>query len=104
MGWANQTWFRAEDKLFAEEIFTEGYYDGKLPLANGPVKIGDFLKAMSQIGISVPADAKEWWTALGLSDFNQNRVMTRLEAAVVIDETINPFNMFGVDYNGNVRR
>ncbi len=104
VGWTNQTWFRAEEPLLAEDMFTDGYYDGVLPLAKGPVKIGQFIDALRSLGVPFPGSAESWWAALGLDDFNPDRVMTRLEAAVMIDAAIDPFTMFGVDYSGNILR
>ena len=103
VGWANQTWFRADEPLLAEEIYAEAYYSGRLPLAAGPVKVGDFLNLLRVMGVPVPASAESWWSDLGLSDYNARRIITRLEAAVAVDASIDPFNMFGVDYNGNIR-
>ena len=103
VGWANQTWFRADEPLLAEEIYAEAYYNGRLPLAAGPVKVGDFLNLLRMMGVPVPASAETWWSNLGLSDYNTGRIITRLEAAVAVDASIDPFNMFGVDYNGNIR-
>ena len=103
VGWANQTWFRAEDPLLSEEIYVEAYYNGRLPLENGPVKVGDFLNLLRMMGVPVPASAESWWLSLGVSDYNISRIITRLEAAVAVDASIDPFNMFGVDYNGNIR-
>lgn len=103
VGWANQTWFRAEDQLLAEEIFTEGFYNGSLGLSEGPVKVGQLMDVFNTVGFSVPSDRAAWWTSLGLENYNPNRVATRLEAAVLIDAVIDPFNMFKVDYNGNIR-
>ena len=103
VGWANQTWFRAEDQLLAEEIFTEGFYNGQLGLSEGPVKVGQLMDVFNTVGFSIPSDRAAWWTSLGLEKYNPNRVATRLEAAVLIDAVIDPFNMFKVDYNGNIR-
>ena len=103
VGWANQTWFRAEDPLLSEEIYAEAYYNGSLPLEAGPVKVGDFLNLLRMMGVPVPASAETWWSDLGLSDYNAGRIITRLEAAVAVDASIDPFNMFGVDCNGNIR-
>lgn len=102
VGWANQTWFRADDTLLAEEIFAKPYYNGTLPLTSGPVKIGEFLNLLRRLGVPVPASAEEWWSHLGLTDYDSSRNITRLEAAVAVDTYINPFNMFNVDYNGNI--
>lgn len=102
VGWANQTWFRADDPLRAEEIFPEGYYNGHLPFPSGPVSVGGFTDALRMLGLRVPKEEQAWWDGLGLSDYDEDRAVTRLEAAVVIDDLIDPFMMFGVDYYGNV--
>ena len=102
VGWANQTWFRADDPLLAEEIYPEGYYGGYLPFDKGPVTVGEFISVMRMLGIHVPTDASSWWEGAGLADYDKDRTITRLEAAVALDNLIDPFNMFGVDYYGNV--
>ena len=102
VGWANQTWFRADDPLLAEEIYPEGYYGGHLPFDKGPVTVGEFISVMRMLGIHVPTDASSWWEGAGLADYDKDRTITRLEAAVALDNLIDPFNMFGVDYYGNV--
>lgn len=104
VGWANQTWFRAEDPLLSEEIFAEGFYDGPIGLAEGPVKVGQLISALRSLGAAVPEDAAAWWETLGLEGFDTKRVATRLEAAVVIDASVDPFGMFEVNYNGNIER
>lgn len=102
VGWANQTWFRADDPLLAEEIYPEGYYNGVLPFDEGPVKVGQFIEVIRRLGVPVPGNASSWWENAGLSDYDAARTITRLEAAVVIDKAIDPFRMFGVDWFGNV--
>ena len=107
VGWANQTWFRADDPLLAEEVHVEGLYNG--PLVNllndeGPVKVAHFFSVMKRLGIQVPADTQSWWDELGLEDYNKYRTITRLEAAVVIDAAFDPFSMLNVDYNGDFTR
>ena len=102
VGWENQTWFRADEPLLGSEIFTEGYYGGVLPLSDGPVKVGQFVEVMRKLGVSVPREEASWWEDMGLENYDAARVITRLEAAVVIDRKIDPFRMFGVDWFGNV--
>ena len=102
VGWANQTWFRADDPLLAEEIYPEGYYNGVLPFDEGPVKVGQFIEVIRRLGVPVPGNSSSWWENAGLSDYDAARTITRLEAAVVIDKAIDPFRMFGVDWFGNV--
>ena len=104
VGWANQTWFRVNDPLLAEEIFTEGLYDGSLGLGEGPVTIGNMFAVLRGIGLPLHNANEAWWNGLGLDNFDENRVVTRLEAAVVMDAAFDPFSMFNVDYNGNFTR
>ena len=104
VGWTNETWFRTEEPLLADDIYAGDYWHGTLPLTSGPVRIGDFISAMRGMGIYIPASADVWWTSLGLKDYDPSRVMTRLEAAVTMNAAIDPFSMFAVDYNGNIGR
>lgn len=103
VGWANQTWFRAEDPLLTEDIYVSGYYNRPLPLDKGPVSVGQLLEVLENMGASVPGDVKSWWEHLGLVNFRPDRTATRLEAAVVLDALFDPFVMFPVDLNGNLR-
>lgn len=105
VGWANQTWFRAGDPLLAEEIFVNDFYNGPLGIGEGEVSVGQLLGILRGIGAPVPVSSQEdWWNKLGLTDYDHARTVTRLEAAVVIDATVDLFNMFNVDYDGNLRR
>lgn len=104
VGWANQTWFRAEDPLLAEEIFVEELYKGDLGIGAGEVSVGKLLATLRKLGASIPDSAGAWWEQLGLEDYREERTATRLEAAVVIDAVFNPFRMFAIDYNGNYIR
>ena len=104
VGWANQTWFRAEDPLKADEIFVSEIYNGDLGLGEGEVSVGRLLGSLRKLGAAIPASADVWWSQLGLENYDDARTMTRLEAAVVVDALFNPFRMFDVDYNGNYRR
>lgn len=100
VGWTNQTWFRTEDPLLAEDIYAGDFFDGHLPLNEGPVKIGQLLDLARMLGARIPDSAGEWWSELGLSDFDPRRTATRLEAAVVIDALFDPFTLFEVDHQG----
>ena len=56
------------------------------------------------MGVNLPATLGEWWSGLGLSDYDYDRNITRLEAAVIVDATINPFHLLDVDYTGDFCR
>ena len=104
VGWENQTWFRADDPLMAEDIFTDGYCRKPDALKAGEVTVGLLMDVLRSVGFTVPGnDAEAWWDSLGLDSYDVDRTATRLEAAVVVDAALNPFGMFDVDYEGNVR-
>lgn len=105
-GWANQTWFRADDPLKAEEIFASDFSPIPLNFGKGELKVGDMLDLLEQLRGYLHAGGMtdaQWWESLGLKDYDRSRVMTRLEAAVVIDATFDPFWMFDVNYSGKLR-
>ncbi|MBE6239995.1 MAG: FAD-dependent oxidoreductase [Bacteroidales bacterium] len=105
VGWANQTWFRAEDPLLAEDLYMEEFLHGDIGLDEGAVTVGEMMTAVRNLGgrLSSASDS-ECWKSLGLDSYDPERVATRLEAAVVIDSAFDPFNMLKVDYNGNYIR
>ena len=47
-------------------------------------------------------DDRQIWEELALTDYNPERVATRLEAAVVIDNLVSPFDCYEVDFQGNL--
>lgn len=104
VGWSNETWFRAADPLLAEEIHIRDYY-GAFHLGTGEVSAGRVMDLIRLAGGNIPyGDPAVWWEKLGLEDYDAERTVNRLEAAVVIDAAFDPFGMFEVDYEGNVRR
>ena len=104
VGWSNETWFRAADPLLAEEIHIRDYF-GAFPLGTGQVAVGRVMDLIRLAGGNIPyGDPAVWWEKLGLEDYDAERIVNRLEAAVVIDAAFDPFGMFEVDYEGNVRR
>ena len=104
VGWANQTWFRTDDPLMAEEIFYSDFYPGDLGLGKGEVTVGQLVSAFRRMGVTIPQRVDAWWALHGLENYNPKRVATRLEAAVLIDALYNPFENFKVDYEGNILR
>jgi hypothetical protein len=102
VGWENQTMFRAYEPLLAEEIHYKEFYHGHLALDRGEVSVAKLLEVLRALGAPIPSPAKEWWGALGLENFDPHRSVTRLEAAVVIDELFAPFEMREVDFDGNL--
>ena len=104
VGWANQTWFRADDPLRVDEIFIKDYYSGPVNLGEGEMTIRTMINILRGLGARIPASEREWWTSMGLDDFSFSRPVSRLEAAVVIDTLFRPFDLFEVDYDGRLVR
>ena len=104
VGRANQTWFRTDDPLVAEEVFAREFYGGELGLGHGVVTVDKLVGMLRRLGVYVPANAESWWAQYGLEDYDPERPVTRLEAAVLIDSLFHPFENFKVDYEGNVLR
>ncbi len=102
VGWENQTLFRAYDPLLAEEIHYKEFYFGHLELGRGEITVGKLLDVLNGLGIPTPSPEREWWSSLGLENFEPHRSATRLEAAVVIDALLKPFERFDVDFDGNL--
>ena len=99
VGWANQTWFRAQEPLMAEDIFGAGFDR----LGEGPVTVGELL----EIVFGNEAQGASWenrWNGLGLENYDPTRTITRLEAAVVIDSELDPFMRQDVDLDGNFKK
>ena len=103
VGWSNQTWFRAEDPLLAEEMLLSEYYpEITLPYEKGEISVGD-LCAMAASVKSLSSGAEELWSSAGLDDFNEKRTATRLEAAVILDYLLNPFDIYEVGFDGHLK-
>ncbi len=103
VGWSNETWFKAYEPLNGEELFAEEFYPS-LKFEAGPIKIEAFLDAIANIdGEKVGRNQKKWWSKIGLTDYDKDRAINRLEAAVVIDAGLDPFSNFKVDVNGNLK-
>lgn len=102
VGWANQTWFRADEPLQGSELYAEDYYDISLP--DAAVTIAALTDFIHRAGGDLPDDIALWWSALGLEGYDADRIVTRLEAAVALDAALDTFDRFDVDYEGNIIR
>ena len=109
VGWSNQTWFRINDTLLWSELSgLEEIYPVEIPDTNTPIKLNDLLMLISEIEQieKIPLKkeltirAKEIYYTFGFPDFNVQDQLTRVEAAVLIDQILNPF-VKEVDIKGN---
>lgn len=71
-GWSNQTWFRAQEAMSADDLFLEEYYPGKTP------------------------------AELGLPVIDPEHPMTREDYAAAIDSLLHPFESFEISMSGDI--
>ena len=107
--WANQTWFRADTLLLANEL--EGLRD-VYPLVDKQVFEGSntisIQKAVEMIEKIAEKESielkkgrvEEIWNEFGLKDLDMNRNILRSEMAVLIDQILDPFNNKKIDITG----
>jgi FAD dependent oxidoreductase len=118
--WANRTWFYP-DSAITTAAFISGYTDFDVTAyatGNEWCSIGDVMniafatakKYSNKIQLRQSAMAsaeafaafvKNNWVLWGLKNFDAGRKITRSEIAVLLNETINPFELKQVDYTGN---
>ncbi len=118
--WANQTWFYP-DSLVSVAALVENFqsFDYKIgSRGEEQLSIGDAADMIYTIAaistrriknnaaIFSPQEkfkkyVKENWMIWGLQNFNNDRKITRAELAVLLDKTIDPFWMRGVNYEGD---
>lgn len=101
VGWSNETWFRCGDPLKGEDIFLDSLLPGfKMP--SGEISIGRMMQMIRGLGGAIPSGNEEqWWDKLGLLEYDPDRTVLRMEAAVVVDAAFDPFGLFEVNYDGN---
>ena len=110
--WANQTWFYPDSlvitKAFIADLnaFHKGTYNVRSSnlLISEAIAIAHLLKKKSSVEESTTEDPNErWqrtWQDWGLENFEMTRPITRLELAVLLNNTVDPFSMKAVSYKG----
>lgn len=104
-GWSNQTWFRASDTLLWSELggLKEVYPEVDIPASENPVALNELIDLMLGMGkkeTDVMVKAEEAYKTFGFDAFEENKPVTRAQAAVLIDLILNPFDK-EVDIKGN---
>jgi hypothetical protein len=119
--WANQTWFYPNDYVNANELKKNSmemlssieFQHEYLSIADARELIYKTIlnKKRKSMG---DEDLKSFelfnkiynqvWNREGLKNFDVNRNITRLEFAVMLDKTVDPFGSFEVDHNGLIKR
>ena len=103
IGWSNQTWFYPEKSIVLDQLLKDlgNYYDlNKNPLSD--LRTKTIFKWISLVQNHEIKNQQKIWNALGLSNFNSDRMINRGEFAIILDYFLNPFNNFKVDIKGNI--
>ncbi len=102
VGWENQSWFRAQETISVAELMQglQPYLSDTM--ADEVLQCKEPVTLQHLESVVNPVSADEW-ASLGLSDYNAERPLTRLECAAVIDARLQPFEL-PVDLNGNLVR
>lgn len=104
--WANQTWFYPDSSVNTAALMQNlkdfGY---AVSLKDRSLTVQDAVELVSTLeklaGIKTETNVKANWAAWGLYHFNSNRNITRSELAVLLDKTIDPFQLKQPDHAGN---
>ncbi|MBT4950611.1 MAG: FAD-dependent oxidoreductase [Pelagibacteraceae bacterium] len=102
IGWENKTFFYPNMKLELDQVFIEDWKNFEsLPKKLSIINIFKWLSKNS--GFNFEKDVLEgYWNKYKLSDFKLERIITRGEFAVLLDNIIDPFSKINVDYQGNL--
>ena len=106
IGWENKTLFYPEKKLEKDDLDgLKDYYD--LALYPFPEKasienVFTWIKKVDEkISLNLQDLDKEW-KRLGLKNYLLKRNINKAEFAVLIDNFLDPFSRFNIDYNGKL--
>lgn len=109
VGWANQTWFRMNDTLLWSELSgLKDAYPINIPDTDIPIKLNDLLMLINELEKmeKIPLKkeltirAKEIYSTFGFPEYDVHSQLTRIQAAVLIDQILKPFEK-EVDIKGN---
>ena len=119
--WANQTWFYPSNYVNAKELMSDS--DGMLDSIDFQHEHLTIADAISLIKKTLSSKkVRPWldeelhneelfnkkfhdiWDREGLTNFDESRNITRLEFAVMLDKTIDPFHHHEVDHGGILKK
>lgn len=109
VGWSNQTWFNVDQSVNAAELLkglqefdSSIQYSFSKPIVtvDASVQLIEFLSKKYRIKSVNRSTIAQQWTILGLKNYNPERIISRKELAVLIDQFINPFELKSLDFSG----
>lgn len=111
--WSNQTWLRADTLLLANELkgFKEVYPMFNYAFSNQatPLKTKELISIIDRIAkeegikINTLSNSEKIWKEYNLGIFDLGRYIKRGEAAILIDQLLDPFNRKPIDITGKYK-
>lgn len=116
--WANRTWFYPDSAVTTSAFIADVAPFIKLQHYNKPfITIDDAVRIIRQLCFiyqltngfdnnnynKIKQQIQGKWSSWGLKAFDENRNITRAELAVLLDQTINPFQLKQVNYTGQFK-
>ena len=112
VGWSNETWFRTDSILSADELakglkefepaFLFSFSENEITLKTA-FEVINKLATFYKLNNITYDTFKNYWNLLRLEKFDANRKITRKEFAVLLDHCINPFYLKQIDISGNYK-
>lgn len=116
--WANRTWFYPDSAVTTSAFIADVAPFIKLQHYNKPfITIDDAVRIIRQLCFiyqltngfdnnnynKIKQQIQGKWSSWGLKAFDENRNITRAELAVLLDQTINPFQLKQVNHTGQFK-
>ncbi|MBY0477684.1 MAG: FAD-dependent oxidoreductase [Chitinophagaceae bacterium] len=118
--WANRTWFYPDSAIAAEQLINDFKEFASIKPASATVTISDAVELIATTAKQYPSlqknaswnfssitelqkQLKTQWANWGFQNFALQRTITRLELAVLLDATINPFQLKEIDHEGHYK-
>jgi hypothetical protein len=100
--WANQTWFYPDSLVDAKALAKDlgEFQQAPYTFSGRHVTLLEAMNAIRLLKPSVIQPDASVWKNWGLKNFDLSRHITRLELAVLLQNTIDPFSMKAVNHKG----
>jgi len=103
IGWENKTFFYPDKKLIHDQLFLDDWDILDSVPENLSVKnTYNWIVKSNKVKQKDADSLKELWERLNLSNYKEDRIITRGEFSVLLDYLISPFSLMDVDYFGNL--
>lgn len=111
VGWSNETWFYINNSLLLSDLkkgLSEFEPTLNVSVTNSTLTVADAIQAINEMADfykkpTISSDVVQAnWQALNLTNFNLSRNIIRKEFAVLLDYSINPFQLKAVDIKGKL--